>query len=61
MPIKDFKCEQCDFVKERLCKYDTPQLPCPECGGVSLPQLSAPKGIQFKGTGFYETDYKGKS
>lgn len=60
MPIKDFKCQACDAIAERLCKYETTSLPCKECGGDAFPLISAPAGIKFNGSGFYETDYKDK-
>ena len=33
---------------------------CPECNVCMLKRISAGIGVRFKGTGFYETDYKGK-
>ena len=46
---------------EKLQKFsDKPQAKCPKCGGRGKRQISAP-AIQFKGTGWYVTDYGRKS
>jgi hypothetical protein len=37
------------------------RIKCPECGGNTKKLIGAGAGIIFKGTGFYETDYKRKS
>jgi predicted nucleic acid-binding Zn ribbon protein len=38
-----------------------PRVKCPECGGNTRKRIGAGAGIIFKGSGFYETDYKRKS
>jgi predicted nucleic acid-binding Zn ribbon protein len=38
-----------------------PRIKCPECGGRTKKLIGAGAGIIFKGSGFYETDYKRKS
>jgi predicted nucleic acid-binding Zn ribbon protein len=38
-----------------------PRVKCPECGGQTRKKIGAGAGIIFKGSGFYETDYKRKS
>jgi putative FmdB family regulatory protein len=60
MPLYEYKCEACAHRFERIQKFsDPPVETCPQCGGHVKKLLSAP-AIQFKGSGFYITDY-GKS
>ena len=57
MPIYEYRCEQCGTVVEKLQKFSDPPLTkCEECGGRLEKQISAP-GLQFKGSGWYVTDY----
>jgi putative FmdB family regulatory protein len=61
MPLYEFQCESCHKVTERIQKYsDPPMETCPACGGPVKKLLSSP-AIQFKGTGWYITDYARKS
>ena len=58
MPIYGYRCSQCGHELEVLQSMsDEPLRVCPECGG-SLRKLLYPVGVQFKGSGFYTTDYK---
>jgi putative FmdB family regulatory protein len=58
MPIYGYRCSQCGHELEVLQSMsDAPLRVCPECGG-SLSKLLYPVGVQFKGSGFYTTDYK---
>ena len=59
MPLFEYVCRDCSHRFERLHSYRSRAPRCPECGGRSERQLSAP-AIQFKGTGFYITDYARK-
>ena len=60
MPLYEYKCEACAHRFERIQKFsDPPVETCPQCAGHVKKLLSAP-AIQFKGSGFYITDY-GKS
>ncbi len=60
MPLYEYLCPK-DGTFERMQKYsDPPITTCPECGGPVEKLLSAP-AIQFKGTGWYVTDYARKS
>ncbi len=60
MPLYEYSCPK-DGTFERMQKYSDPPLTtCPECGGPVEKLLSAP-AIQFKGTGWYVTDYARKS
>jgi putative FmdB family regulatory protein len=60
MPLYEYRCNKCETVFERIQKFsDPPEADCPECSGTSERLLSAP-AIQFKGSGWYVTDYAGK-
>jgi putative FmdB family regulatory protein len=60
MPIYEYECRHCGKRTELLQKMDEPPLAaCPECGGEVKKLLSAP-AVQFKGSGWYVTDYGGK-
>lgn len=59
MPRYDYKCPACGTLFEVLQKMkDPPKAKCPHCGAKAERQLSGGHGIHFKGSGFYETDYK---
>ena len=61
MPTYDYKCPKCGTVFELFQKMkEKPVAPCPKCGTKAERQLSGGHGIVFKGSGFYETDYKRK-
>ena len=59
MPLYEYKCRDCSHRFERVHSYRARAPRCPDCGGRSERQLSAP-AIQFKGSGFYITDYARK-
>lgn len=57
MPIYEYKCERCEKVFEVRQKFsDEPLTTHDECGGAVHRLLSAP-AFQFKGSGWYVTDY----
>jgi len=57
MPLYEYECKQCDERTEILRKIsDPPYSHCPKCGGEVKKLISSP-AIQFKGSGFYKTDY----
>ena len=62
MPTYDYKCEKCEHSFETLQGInDALLMKCPQCKKKSLKRLIGMGGrIVFKGTGFYETDYKNK-
>jgi putative FmdB family regulatory protein len=62
MPIYDYQCTSCGFKKEVMRKISEPNLTaCPECGKQTFAkQLSAPS-FQLSGSGWYATDFKGKT
>jgi putative FmdB family regulatory protein len=61
MPAYDFRCKTCKHTFEvvRPAGETTPP-ECPECGGETK-RVFTPVGVHFKGSGFYNTDYKGKN
>jgi putative FmdB family regulatory protein len=58
MPIYGYRCGQCGHELEVFQSMSAdPLRECPVCGGA-LGKLLYPVGIQFKGSGFYTTDYR---
>ena len=61
MPLYEYECDDCGHRFERIRKFSDPPLTtCPECDGP-IRKLLSPPAIQFKGTGWYVTDYARKS
>ena len=61
MPLYEYECRKCKHRFEKIQKFsDPPEKKCPKCGGPVEQVLSAP-AVQFKGTGWYVTDYARKS
>ena len=62
MPTYDYECTACSHVFEALQSMTEPKLTkCPSCGKEKLARhIGSGSGVIFKGTGFYETDYKRK-
>jgi len=61
MPIYEYQCTKCREVCEVLQKAkDKPPEKCAKCGGPIVKRVSSP-AIQFKGSGWYVTDYAKKS
>jgi len=57
VPLYEYKCEKCGERVEIIQRVsDKPYSHCPKCSGDMKKQISAP-AIQFKGSGFYKTDY----
>ena len=57
MPLYEYQCESCGHRFEVIQKYsDAPPAGCPKCDGAVEKLVSSP-AIQFKGSGFYLTDY----
>ena len=63
MPTYDYVCEDCDYEFELFQSIKArPIRKCPKCGKLSVQRLiGAGAGILFKGSGFYETDYRSDS
>ena len=60
MPLYEYQCTQCSERVEIIQKLsDPPYSPCPKCGAEMKKLVSAP-AIQFKGSGWYKTDYASK-
>ena len=60
MPIYAYRCSSCGFQKDFLQKISDPQLTvCPECRKESLKKQLTAAGFLLKGSGFYQTDFKG--
>ena len=61
MPLYEYECDSCGRRTEVIQRVGAPPIgPCEECGGQMKRLLSAP-AFQFKGTGWYVTDYAKKS
>ena len=57
MPLYEYECEACSSRFEKIQKFSDPlEDTCPKCGGHVHKLMSSP-AIQFKGTGWYITDY----
>jgi putative FmdB family regulatory protein len=61
LPLYEYRCLKCDRHVEKIENVKGPYLKkCPHCGGKLESVLTAP-AIQFKGSGWYVTDYANKS
>ena len=57
MPLYEYECDACGHRFEKIQKFSDPlEDACPKCGGPVHKLMSSP-AIQFKGSGFYITDY----
>ncbi len=63
MPTYDYECEACEHVWEEFQSITAkPTRKCPECGKPKAKRKIGPgAGIIFKGSGFYQTDYRSDS
>jgi putative FmdB family regulatory protein len=60
MPIYAYKCASCGHAKDVLQKISDPVLSeCPACGKATFQKQLTAAGFQLKGSGWYETDFKG--
>jgi putative FmdB family regulatory protein len=60
MPLYEYQCDACGHRFEAIQKFsDPPRDSCPKCGGAVHKLISSP-AFQFKGTGWYVTDYAKK-
>jgi putative FmdB family regulatory protein len=61
MPLYEYQCQACGERVEVIQRHsDPPYAHCPKCSGEMKKLVSAP-AIQFKGSGFYKTDYPSSS
>ena len=57
MPLYEYKCNKCAHRFEKIEKVNAPEIAkCPKCG-AKAPRMASAPAIQFKGTGWYVTDY----
>ena len=62
MPTYDYKCSNCNHTFEYFQPMSAePLTECPQCQGRLKKIIGTGSGQIFKGSGFYQTDYKGKS
>ncbi len=61
MPLYEFQCKVCGHRFEKIQKFSDP-LPteCPACGEDEVEQMLSAPAVQFKGSGWYVTDYAKK-
>jgi putative FmdB family regulatory protein len=61
VPLYEYQCQKCGKRTEKIESVAGPHLKkCPHCGG-KVERLQSAPAIQFKGSGWYVTDYAGKS
>jgi putative FmdB family regulatory protein len=57
MPLYEYECKKCHHRFEKIQKFSDPHVKkCPKCGAAVEQVISAP-AVQFKGSGWYVTDY----
>lgn len=62
MPLYEFECKACQHRFEKIQKFSDPMPDeCPACGEDAVEQMISAPAVQFKGTGWYVTDYAKKS
>ena len=63
MPTYEYVCDACDHAFELFQQMTAPvKRKCPECGKLKLRRLvGTGAGVIFRGSGFYETDYRSES
>ena len=61
MPLYEYECQACHHRFERIQQFSDPLVKkCPKCGKKKVKKLLSSPAIQFKGSGFYITDYQRK-
>ena len=62
MPLYEYQCPKCGCRFERIQKFSDPDpKKCPNCGAGKLERLLHAPAVQFKGSGWYVTDYARKT
>src|SRR4051812_20448465 len=62
MPLYEYQCDACGHRFEKIQKFSDPLIDeCPNCGEHQVHKLVSSPAIQFKGTGWYITDYAKKN
>lgn len=60
MPIYEYRCDTCGHEHEAIRKFsDAPLTTCPACGKDTLVKKVSAAGFQLKGSGWYQTDFRG--
>jgi putative FmdB family regulatory protein len=61
MPLYEYRCDACGHHFEQIQKFSDPPVDvCPSCGERQVQKLLSSPAIQFKGSGWYITDYARK-
>tara|TARA_B110000438_G_scaffold221042_1_gene214229 strand:- start:41 stop:277 length:237 start_codon:yes stop_codon:yes gene_type:complete len=61
MPIYEYKCDECGAIFENFQKITDKDLDiCQSCKKIGIKKLISSSGFRLKGSGWYETDFKGK-
>ena len=61
MPLYEYECQACHHRFEQIQKFSDPLVrKCPKCGRKKVQKLLSPPAVQFKGSGWYITDYQRK-
>jgi putative FmdB family regulatory protein len=62
MPTYSYQCKRCGHIHDLFHGIsERPRVKCPKCGGPCVRLIGTGAGVIFKGSGFYETDYKRKA
>ncbi|HWR36602.1 MAG TPA: zinc ribbon domain-containing protein [Clostridia bacterium] len=62
MPLYEYQCKSCQHRFEKIQKFSDPLVTkCPECGKEQVEQMISAPAVQFKGSGWYVTDYAKKN
>ena len=62
MPLYEYECKNCGHRFEKIQKFsDPPHTTCPKCNQEGVQQVISAPAVQFKGSGWYVTDYAKKS
>ncbi len=62
MPLYEYQCKVCHHRFEKIQKFSDPLVKeCPACGEDEVEQVISAPAVQFKGSGWYVTDYAKKS
>ena len=60
MPIYEYRCTACQHQLEAIQKFsDAPLVVCPKCSKQTLSKLVSAAGFHLKGSGWYQTDFRG--
>lgn len=62
MPTYEYECTQCEYKFEQFQNIkDKPLKKCPRCSGMLKRLVGSGAGVIFRGSGFYQTDYRSHS